>query len=154
MFIRPALCPVFALTPPPHSLPWHFSRAGARGCWVSSTRGPFFSLGGFVWDDHWIPSSRLLDLQSKPWLWESTGWGGGRRGRVRRGHQGHMLLIHLHTDRQTGRVTTIPNTPVPWPNLRPPPSPCPLTPADPCSHLLQGSAMCWLARGEWGEGWG
>lgn len=64
-----------------------------------------------------------------------------------------MLLIHLHTDRQTGHVTTIPNTPAPRPNPSRAPS-CPrLTPADPWRPSVTGlwdvliGSRGWSGRG-------
>ncbi|KAK5921309.1 hypothetical protein CgunFtcFv8_025025 [Champsocephalus gunnari] len=74
----------------------------------------------------------FLTCNQSPDFWRVHGGGRGVEP------HGHMLLIHLHTDRQSGRVTTIPNTPVPSAN--PPPVPQ-LTPDDPCGHLLQGSGM-------------
>ena len=100
-----------------------------------------------VWDDHWIPPSRASWPAIKALTFREYKVGGGGGG-----PHGHMLLIHLHTDRQSGHVTTIPNTPVPRPNPSQPPPYPQLTPDDPYSHLLQGSGMCWLARG--GVGWG
>lgn len=102
-------CPMFAL-PALYDLLLHVSRAGAKGCWVSWTR-KFFGTGlGCSLNPSILaswPAIKALNL-------ESMGW--------EQGGVSHMLLIHLHTDRQTGHVTTIPNPPVPRPNLSQPPS--------------------------------
>lgn len=150
-FISPSLCPVFALAiPPPPRLNAALFQSRCEGV-LSKPNTEIF--GGMVRDDHWIPPSRASWPAIKALTLGEYKVGGGARG-----PHGHMLLIHLHTDRQSGHVTTIPNTPVPRPNLSQPPPHPQLTPGDPCSHLLQGSGTCWLAGGggEWGEGrnWG
>lgn len=65
-----------------------------------------------------------------------------------------MLLIHLHTDRQTGHVTTIPNTPAPRPNPSRAPS-CPrLTPADPWRPSVTGLWDVLIGSRGWSGRWG
>lgn len=152
-FISPSLCPVFALAIPPlHGLTLHFSRAGARGCWVSPTRR---FLGG--WSGMTTESLHpgLLDLQSKPRLWESTRWEEGLAGHMATCYSSTCILTGSQAMSQQSQTPLCPGLTL----ATPPPHPQ-LTPGDPCSHLLQGSGTCWLARGggggEWGEGrnWG
>lgn len=96
------------------------------------------------------PHPGFLTCNQSPDFGERTGGGGGWV----RGGGGHMLLIHLHTDRQTGHVTTIPNTPAPRPNPSRAPS-CPrLTPADPWRPSVTGLWDVLIGSRGWSGRWG